>query len=1112
MKKYIFLALILALPFYSSAQINKNGSPFIDHYSDEDYGNVGQVWSIVQDAKGMMYFGCNFGLKTYDGKRWEGYGLPYSTIIRSLTVDNDGIVYYGSEGDFGAIIADEKGDLKFYSIFVNKFKDQDPDFGSIWKTSIADNKVYFQSFEKMFWFNLPLKIDENDSLLNKVHWIPPENTQFHLSFPVNENLYIREWEKGLCVMKDGVPELIPGGEQFALARVYIMLPLDDSKILIGTRQMGFFVYDTTKEIDALSTFEIADSELIMNSSLYSGTILPNGNIAISTFNSGIIIINKSGEIVKQLDKEAGLPDNFILSMYNNTKNNEQDIWFTSDAGIFKANVLGPFTKWDNTLGISGVVQSAVVFNDILYVSTKEGLFYLDKTNGKRPKFKLLQQEIDCWKLFIYNVPDSDEKKLMMGSFRGVFELMGNKLELIVENQNTFELYQSKRNPENLYVGSGNGLSILKFENNSWTQYNREKGDIRRVRSIAEFDKYILVAGTNTGIFMMEDLNSDYLIKIDSTKGFSMLGQDYYFHEINGKTVLASGSGLFEIKDTVKVERFDYFGEIYSDSIKGVFTVVKDIGAYWLSVYEVDIYNPRFQLIKFTGDKKFERDSAFSKIIPQKPTYLLFVEGNNLWIGNEKGLYTFDKEVKKDYKKPFKTLITKVKTLNDSLVFAGKTFSFANGYFSLTDEQNSEMIPILNYSNNTIIFEWAAAFYENEKETEFSYRLVGESDEWSKWGSKSDIRYTNLYEGDYTFEVKAKNIYFTESSVAKFNFTILPPWYRTVWAYISYLIIAVFLVYIIIKLYTKKLIRENEKLEQTVKERTAEIRMQKEEIEAQRDEIQLQKEQVEKSKDKIEKQQKSIMDSIHYASRIQEAVLPPDEFLQEILGEHFVLFKPRDIVSGDFYWATQRGNKTVIVAADCTGHGVPGAFMSMLGISFLNEIVNKEEILQANIILNRLRQNVKRSLRQTGKENEAKDGMDIAICIIDLDEMELQFAGAYNPLYLLRNGEISRVKADRMPIGIYLREKDSFTNNIVEIKKGDYLYIFSDGYVDQFGGPTDDKIKSEKFKSLLLENHKKSPEEQKTQLVKFLDEWMAYKDKTGRTYKQVDDILVIGIEI
>jgi serine phosphatase RsbU (regulator of sigma subunit) len=298
----------------------------------------------------------------------------------------------------------------------------------------------------------------------------------------------------------------------------------------------------------------------------------------------------------------------------------------------------------------------------------------------------------------------------------------------------------------------------------------------------------------------------------------------------------------------------------------------------------------------------------------------------------------------------------------------------------------------------------------------------------------------------------------------------------------------------------------------VKERTAEIRMQNEEITAQRDEIQEQKEKVEKAKDKIEKQQKHIMDSIHYASRIQEAVLPPDDYLQEILGEHFVLFKPRDIVSGDFYWATQKGNKTVIVAADCTGHGVPGAFMSMLGMSFLNEIVNKEEILEANIILNRLRENVKRSLRQTGKDNEAKDGMDIALCIIDMENMQLQFAGAYNPLLIIRNGNAERIKPDRMPIGIYLREKESFSNNIIEIQKGDFLYIFSDGFVDQFGGKNNQKIRSENLQNILLENNKKSVDEQKKALEEFLQYWMSFKDNTGRVYKQVDDILIIGIEI
>ena len=243
------------------------------------------------------------------------------------------------------------------------------------------------------------------------------------------------------------------------------------------------------------------------------------------------------------------------------------------------------------------------------------------------------------------------------------------------------------------------------------------------------------------------------------------------------------------------------------------------------------------------------------------------------------------------------------------------------------------------------------------------------------------------------------------------------------------IVVAIIIIVIVKIYTRRLEQEKIRLEQIVKERTLEVVKQKEEIEHQRDEISA--------------KNKSITDSIEYASRIQTAILPSQEYAQEILPEHFILFRPRDIVSGDFYWITQKDNLLVVIAADCTGHGVPGAFMSMLGVSFLNEIVNRHEIRSANIILNNLRSDIKKTLGQEGKEGEAKDGMDIALCIVDTENMKMQFAGAYNPLYLFRNNELIETKADRMPIGIYIKEKDSFTNHEIDLQKDDVFYIFSD---------------------------------------------------------------------
>lgn len=221
-----------------------------------------------------------------------------------------------------------------------------------------------------------------------------------------------------------------------------------------------------------------------------------------------------------------------------------------------------------------------------------------------------------------------------------------------------------------------------------------------------------------------------------------------------------------------------------------------------------------------------------------------------------------------------------------------------------------------------------------------------------------------------------------------------------------------------------------------------------------------------------------------------------------MPEHFIFFKPRDIVSGDFYWMERIGNKLILAAVDCTGHGVPGAFMSILGVSFLNEIVTKAHEEAANEILNKLRVSVKSTLSQSGTENETKDGMDMALCVIDYDTMIMEFAGAYNPLYLIRNNELIQYKGDRMPIGSHIVEKGSFTNHKIELIKGDVFYIFSDGYMDQFGGDKGNKFSSKAFKQLVLEMHKNSMAEQLVLLEDNFENWRGQ-------INQIDDVLVIG---
>ncbi|MGE0087954.1 MAG: tetratricopeptide repeat protein [Bacteroidales bacterium] len=322
-------------------------------------------------------------------------------------------------------------------------------------------------------------------------------------------------------------------------------------------------------------------------------------------------------------------------------------------------------------------------------------------------------------------------------------------------------------------------------------------------------------------------------------------------------------------------------------------------------------------------------------------------------------------------------------------------------------------------------------------------------------------------------------------------------------------IIVFILESLFLLYENRRRRKNNQLlriqNQEILQHKEEIETQRDEIEAQRDEIQRQIEIAEYHREQVVKQNKDITDSIEYAKNIQIALFPDKYTLQKVLNKGFCLFKPKDIVSGDFYWVAQIENKSIIVSADCTGHGVPGAFMSIIGINFLNEIVFDEHIIKPNEILNRLRKKIVKTLVSSNKIEEAKDAIDISLIVIDRQNMKLEYAGAYNHLYFIRDHMLEVIKADKMPVGISAKAMEPFTNHELDIKIGDQFYMFTDGFVDQFGGPNKKKFRIGSFRELLLEIHERPIEEQKQIIFENFINWKGNQ-------VQVDDVLLIGIQI
>ncbi|MDP1744943.1 MAG: two-component regulator propeller domain-containing protein [Bacteroidota bacterium] len=413
--------------------------------------------------------------------------------------------------------------------------------------------------------------------------------------------------------------------------------------------------------------------------------------------------------------------------------------------------------------------------------------------------------------------------------------------------------------------------------------------------------------------------------------------------------------------------------------------------------------------------------------------------------------------------------------------------------------------VLPFKNNNVTFDFAAIETTRPQLVRYQYFLEGYDNEWSPASDKTNATFGNIYEGTYTFKLKACSPEGIWSVPVTYAFEVLPPWYRTWWMYSLYILTFLSSIGLFFRLRTASLRKEKEVLERTVKERTTEVVEQKE---------------------LIEEKQKEIVDSINYAKRIQYALLANDSLLEQNLIEHFILFQPKDIVSGDFYWATlnngagDRGQGTgelhssntspssldtgspssrfYLAICDSTGHGVPGAFMSLLNISFLNEAITEKNIKLPNEILNHVRQRLIESVSQDG----AQDGMDgILLCF---ENGKITYAAANNAPVILRDHLIINLPTDKMPIGKG-EKNSSFTLHTIDTQKGDMLYFYTDGYADQFGGLKGKKFKYKQLEELLISIEQKSMEDQKQILTTTIENWKG-------NLEQVDDILIIGMRI
>jgi len=497
-------------------------------------------------------------------------------------------------------------------------------------------------------------------------------------------------------------------------------------------------------------------------------------------------------------------------------------------------------------------------------------------------------------------------------------------------------------------------------------------------------------------------------------------------------------------------------------------VPDDDGSVWVSHQK--------SISKISTQLKVEMVIGHQHLSPVANTMItsMFRDGDGrLWVTSTHGVVRYDPSIDRTRRSIPRLSIIGMR-VNDEPV-------------SMVDDLS---LPFKQYS---IAFEVSGISLRDPESIRYKYRLLGFSDAWSDEFSNHVIQFPRLEDGEYTLEVIASKNEGTWSTVpVSYSFIIEKPVWRT-WPFIILCFIAIVAgVGGFVRYRTVKLMSDKVALETLVSERT--------------EEIQYQKEEIEKSRDEIARYAKDITDSIKYAQRIQSAIFPEWESLKSILPDSFVFFRSKDIVSGDFFYAEKVGDLRIIAAVDCTGHGVPGGFMSIVANNLLSQAVKQMGLTKPSEILDYLNEGITNTLHQTYEESSVKDGLDIAVCTLNTKTRKLEFSGAYNPLYLFRNEELIIYRGDRFPVGMFVGEEAKrFSNVEIQLEPGDMFYIFSDGYADQFGGPRGKKLKLHGFRDLLIGIHTMPVDQQQKMLALKLDEWMGNHD-------QVDDIVIIGVRI
>ena len=972
----LFTCIYLFTAAAAAQSYKEAGSQAVINYKPKEYKAGQQNWAITQNKSGIMYFGNGQGLLEFDGNNWRLYPVPNNSVIRSLAIGEDGKIYVGAQSELGYFSPDSLGLMTFNSLTNFMPKDK-RNFSDVWKTYVYNGNVYFRTDNYIFIWNIQKKGFKIIHLENS----------FPLMFNVNGTMYVLEWKKGLEVLKDDSLMPVKGGNKFANEKIYVMLPFpgEDGTSLIVTRTMGLFKYNGTNFIP----FKTEADKFIKDNLIYSpGTVLSDGNILLSTLNGGAVVIDTAGKEVRKYSIGNGIISNQILFTFQDRSG---AIWLATQNGISKIEYSSPVSYFDSRNNLTTTPIDIIRHNGIIYTATNNGVFSL---NPNTSEFHLLKNS----NFASYSLVKI-KNELLAGTNGGLFKVEKDKL-IPIKKTVGYEyvigaLKQSRLNPDRIYVGTMSGLwSVLKI-GNRWKDEGRIiKNSDQPTRIVEDKDGKVWMSTFSSGIFRVtfqKDNKGNIILKkpvikhFDKTNGLP--GGYSEIDKINGKKYFLTVNGIYTFNKSKKMFSSDttdkvislFHKTIPSNSNANYFGQDK-LGRLWIGS------KGKLTMCILQSDSSWKRVSSLFYRIANEPITNIYAEKNgNTWFGVRDGLIKYDFKKKIFGKKDYSALVRRVDIGEDSTIYFGG---------KLDKPVTQEII----YNKNSIKFRYSATSFEGKNVNKFKTFLDGFDEDWSKYSKETRKEYTNLPPGKYIFKVEGLNPAGIKSRIGTYSFEILPPWYRTWWAYAFYVLALGFGIFIVDRTQRKRIAA--------------------------------------KERERAENERKT--QELEEARKLQLSMLPKD--VPQIPNLDIAVYmQTATEVGGDYYdFSTGNDGSINICVGDATGHGMKaGTLVTMLkglfiAISPKNSI--KEFFATTNAAIKN--SNLKR--------------MMVCFAMLNISDHKATLINAgLPPVYIYRKdkNKVEEIDNKGMPLGAM--SNFPYKETKTELKSGDVIYLLSDGFPELY---------------------------------------------------------------